>query len=483
LLAQRYNNLNGTRSYSNKGGVEPHSYLWLDSDAKTLSNSDSIINLPRDNYTLRIIDHNQCSKDTTFYLTQPELLTDTLIVQDKVCAVPGIITCKTEGGVLNENNSYSYKWSSSDTTDVIYPMEDGNYSVTITDLNGCTVYDTATIVTQDSMQISIEIISPITCNGFNDGHLQASIPNGDAPPYEYIWNGVPGGKDIYTAAPGTHILEVRDVNECYDSDTIDILEPEQLASLIEVNNVNCFDSANANILLYASGGTGNIRYYFEDSLVNGNEIVGLKAGSYTMKIVDGNNCTITEPIEIIQPEQIIIQAFDEDITRPVCAYSNDGSITVTVTGGFSPYRYRWLENESTVEFVSNVPAGTYTVEVTDNSNCIVEQAFVLENELPACLEITSAFTPNGDGFNETWEITNPLKEDEEIAVLYPDLSIEVFNRVGQRVWNSPVGYPRIDSWLGVDNFGKKLPVDSYFYIIHLNNGTGVIMQGIVTIVR
>jgi gliding motility-associated-like protein len=87
------------------------------------------------------------------------------------------------------------------------------------------------------------------------------------------------------------------------------------------------------------------------------------------------------------------------------------------------------------------------------------------------LIIYKAFSPNGDLINDAWNIGN--------VGLYPEMQITVYNRWGQTVWKSGVGYP--DPWDGKSN-GSELPVDSYHYVIDLHNGTRPII-GDVTIVR
>jgi len=88
-----------------------------------------------------------------------------------------------------------------------------------------------------------------------------------------------------------------------------------------------------------------------------------------------------------------------------------------------------------------------------------------------CLLIPEAFSPNGDLINDVWNILNIEK--------YPETEITVFNRWGQPVWKSGIG--GANPWDGRSN-GKSLPVDSYFYLIELHNGSKPI-SGSVTIVR
>lgn len=87
-----------------------------------------------------------------------------------------------------------------------------------------------------------------------------------------------------------------------------------------------------------------------------------------------------------------------------------------------------------------------------------------------CLIIPKAFSPNGDGYNDTWEIEN--------NGLYPDMKIKIFNRWGQKLWESENGYPH--PWDGRSN-GVRLPIDSYHYTIEINNNSKPII-GTITIV-
>jgi len=87
------------------------------------------------------------------------------------------------------------------------------------------------------------------------------------------------------------------------------------------------------------------------------------------------------------------------------------------------------------------------------------------------LEIPDAFSPNGDGINDVWNI---IGKD-----FYPDIEVTIYNRWGQMIWQSGRGYPV--PWDGISRV-KELPVDSYHYVIDLHNGLKPIV-GDVTIVK
>lgn len=109
--------------------------------------------------------------------------------------------------------------------------------------------------------------------------------------------------------------------------------------------------------------------------------------------------------------------------------------------------------------------------ITDNNQCEYSDTTVLKAVKPICISIPNAFTPNGDGVNDTWII--------EQMDIYPDVKVEIYNRWGELVFYAPKGYS--DPWNGTFK-GRELPIDSYYYVIDLKNGRDVI-TGNITIIR
>ena len=110
------------------------------------------------------------------------------------------------------------------------------------------------------------------------------------------------------------------------------------------------------------------------------------------------------------------------------------------------------------------------VEVTDENQCQVNESYTLVKRLESCVTVYEIITPDGDGYNDTWVI--------EGIEIYPNATVQVYDRWGRRVFYSQ-GYPQ--QWDGIHK-GKVLPMDSYHYIINLNNDTSPII-GNITIVK
>ena len=115
--------------------------------------------------------------------------------------------------------------------------------------------------------------------------------------------------------------------------------------------------------------------------------------------------------------------------------------------------------------MTNIPAGDYSVTVSDMNGCTATGSMKVGPLNESCLIIPEAISPNGDGINDVWNIGQ--------IDLYPDVEIVIYNRWGESVWKSERGYPK--PWNGLGN-GKDLPLDSYHYIIDLHDGSKPIIR-------
>jgi len=97
------------------------------------------------------------------------------------------------------------------------------------------------------------------------------------------------------------------------------------------------------------------------------------------------------------------------------------------------------------------------------SSCSVNIIVAIDDEI----QPLSAFSPNGDGINDEWKIINIER--------YPDATVQIFNRWGTKIFEAENNYAG-NMWNG-----QNLPIDTYHYIIAINNKT--IKRGIVTIIK
>jgi gliding motility-associated-like protein len=232
-----------------------------------------------------------------------------------------------------------------------------------------------------------------------------------------------------------------------------------------VNDVICWNGDDGTISSTPLEGTPPYTFSWSNGNTTRN-IAGLKAGNYKLILSDLYGCNLDTTITVGEPEAITISL---EVVDPFCPDSYDGSITSIVTGGIPPYTLEWSTGSHDIS-ISGLSSGNYSLSVTDANLCNSEAGTSLHNHQEFCVTIPDIITPNNDGYNDLWEIQG--------IQYYPDAIVEVYDRWGKRVFHS-VGYE--EQWDGTFN-NKKLPMDSYYYVIRLNNLLDPIF-GNITIIR
>lgn len=279
--------------------------------------------------------------------------------------------------VTGGTTPYSYAWSSGATTQDLSNKLANTYYVTVTDANSCTKLDTATI-TQPASALSASLtITDVTCTGVEDGSVTINA-SGGTPPYTYLAfaGAIPGPVDSSNAS----IID-------YVSQTIDSLSPLALTIIItdttgcetSVSGVVGSDgpilSVNTTEPTCAGGGTGSINIsasgeapftYDWSNGASSEDLINVAAGYYAVTVTDNDGCIGVAEADISLPP--FGSSFS--ITNASCAYSTNGAVDLTVSGGSAPFGYSW-SNGSTSQDITNVGSGSYSVTVTDNEGCTI----------------------------------------------------------------------------------------------------------------
>jgi gliding motility-associated-like protein len=206
-----------------------------------------------------------------------------------------------------------------------------------------------------------------------------------------------------------------------------------------------------------------------DELASGPYVRDLPAGDYQIRIEDLNDCFTETSAELIDPLLLELSFETEDA---FCPDKPDGEMSLYITGGSGGYWTTWSGDLPDDEhYFSELDWGEYIATVTDANQCVTSDTVLVGFLHLSCLVIPNAFSPNGDGFNDKWVIKG--------IELYSEVDMRIFDRWGSRVFYSPNAAN--DPWDGTFN-GRHLPIDSYHYVINLNNDEPAI-TGNVTIVR
>jgi len=373
-----------------------------------------------------------------------------------------------ESVTLSAPASDAYLWSpDGELTQDIVVTTSGDYSVIVDNAFGCSSEssDVVTVVVSDFLPApELTVTGPLQfCEG---GEVTLTGPEGFT---LYTWSNGNSGKEITitSSISITLIVTDGDGHTSLPSDEIAI-QVDELPTLILVSTTEplCNGDDNGEAQVSAAGGTSPYAYTWSTAGGSDNLLSNVTAGTYTVTVLDQNSCTNELELTIDEPDMITV---DAAITPSYCPDFVDGAIDLMVEGGIFPYSVVW-DDGSTDFYFDNLGPGPYNYTVYDANNCSVEGSVDVTYINEVCFEIPEVITPNGDSYNDYW-----LIEGMEV---YTGVVIEVFDRWGKRVFYSE-GHD--DYFDGTFN-GKELPMESYHYIIDLNNGSDRIV-GNITIIR
>ncbi len=353
----------GSAYMSYSGGTAPFSFLW--SNGRTTQNNS---NLFAGTYTITATDANSCTATASIVVTQSTVLTVTGTTVDPTCTVGGTITAVPTGGTPG----YSYSWNTTpvQATPTATNLSSGSYTVTVTDVNLCTASASFTLFPPPNSPVVTLTPSHVACFGQSTGSITSNITGGN-PGFTYSWNTTP----VQTTAnavnlpAGNYTVTVTDVTLCTASASATIIQPTALTATITKTDVLCFGQSTGTITATPSGGTSGYTYNWNSVPAQTTGTASnLPAGTYTATVTDANTCTITASGTISQPASPL--SLSEVHTDVSCFGGNNGSATVTPSGGTTGYTYSWTTTPAqTTSTASNLMAGTYVVTVTDANNC------------------------------------------------------------------------------------------------------------------
>ncbi len=374
-----YGGNNGVINCIGSGGTSPYQFAL---NGGSYQSSSSFNNLFAGYYNITIKDNNNCTLTQTVQITQPTDLQLSVTTQNANCtAANGAATVNVTGGIP----SYAYVWSSiGGNASISNSLTAGNYSVTVTDFNGCSK---TIILTINSIPDGTAVVTAganVTCKGYNNGWATVSYVGNMTPPITYSWSNGQNTQTATNLGPGSYNCTIQDVYGCTSSIGIGITEPDSLHFNISSNPALCFNqnSGSASVS-YISGGTPPFTYSWTPSGQTGATATNLMAGTYSCIITDSKGCTKTYSITITQPSSINITS---TVNTAYCMQTN-GSATISATGGFPAYNYTWSTG-TTGNVLSNVAAGTYTALVKDANNCTNIFGITIPNTNGPTLTIT-----------------------------------------------------------------------------------------------
>ncbi len=377
--------------------------LFMDDPAYTYTWSDAGTGLLRQNLSPAVyqvsVDDGICNLSRQNEIIEPEALLLSTAVVDVACYADttGEIDLSVSGGTM----PYEFVWSNSANTEDIVELTAGDYSVTVSDANGCTAEYTET-VSQPSAPLAVsETIENVSCNGLSDGEILLNITGG-TPAYNVLWNNGDTSEDLLAVPAGDYAVSITDANGCETQAEYTITEPEGMSfDQVNSDNVLCHGDSTGSISVSVSGGAGSLSYEWvmagEPGVYSTDEdLTNLAPGDYTLTVLDENGCSVDSTVSITEPEPL---SLDFDVTPITCQGYDDGAITALPEGGTEPYiSYLWTygDNPNIIgvnQEITDCQPGWYHVEVSDAHYCEIEDSVEIVDPEAHTVEIFETDMP------------------------------------------------------------------------------------------
>jgi gliding motility-associated-like protein len=426
-------------------------FTWTTTSGSGLNPTDSIQSgLTAGEYTVTVVDSYGCTDDTTLTLEQPSRIGFDYNLKTYIGGANISCNDSSDGEIQllnlsgggpkgdegNGPDDYTYQWTppngvnlADNTLKDQIGVPAGQYTVRVTDLINCFLDTTMTLSQPDPLMADTLIDRSgtsgdkngyaIRCYGLNDGEISL-IPSGGTRAYTYLWTG-PGGDEITgdtmiaNLEAGQYTVKITDPNNCEATYDFTLNEPDTIVLNADPEFIECYGDLGIIELDPVGGNTGLTGAYNYlwtgpggEELIGNSTISNILAGQYAVEVNDDNNCLVTQTIDLTQSPQIIpalkIESVYANGTNITCEGDSTGAVSVSTTGGEPGYNYQWYHGSSegsisSDTLVTNIPAGWYIVEVTDQYDCAVSDSILLEEPRAISLEVDPT-NPSCPGYED-----------------------------------------------------------------------------------
>ena len=431
------------------GSSGPFSYNW----SNNVTNQD-LTGLAAGTYSVTVSEAS-CGVTATVVITEPEELQLSVQHQDAKCHgdSSGTIDLTLEGGTPG----YTYLWNGVLLSEDITGIPAGSYSVIVTDNNLCSA-SINDILIDEPLQFNLSgIIEDVSCNGYADGAVTLSA-SGGTPAYSYLWND--GATSVVRSdlEPGTYSIIATDNNSCTASISVMLTNPPGLSVSSEELNPTCRNNGgDGSIVLNVSSALPPYEFNWSNGS-DDRENRNLEPGNYSVTVTDANGCFEEYSFTLTYQYDFSVHASDS-ITIML---GETAMISYTIMGEAGHFSSIWSPEESLdcmdcdEAIASPIATTVYSVTAINDLGCFaVDSVTVFVKQANEVL-VPNAFTPNGDGQNDEFQIFGSFD-----AVRH--FEVQIFNRWGEKLFES---FDRNFKWDGTYR-GKLLPPDVYVYHIRM----------------
>jgi len=379
---------NGSIDINVTGGAMPYTFSWSNGGT-----SEDLTGLSAGTYDITVTDGNGCQTTASYTVdNNPGSLAATATIVPELCtASNGSIDQTITGG----NGVLTISWDSGQSTEDISNLQSGTYECTITDETGCYIINTYTVDqgTGDITLIGSNVTNEACGNG--QGAINITLTGQNQ---TYLWSNGATTEDITGLSAGNYYCVVSNAQGCeFTTEVFSVINSAgNLSVTTQLITEEICGNGNGSINLNVSGGTSPYTFLWSNGATD-EDIIGLAAGTYSVTVTDVNGCTENHAI-IVGSNSGTLAIQNAIITDEICG-DGAGAIDVITIGGAGPLTYSWSSGQ-TSEDLSNIVSGTYTITITDNNGCTVNDSYTVNNQANALAfteAITNEICSNGQG--------------------------------------------------------------------------------------
>lgn len=264
---------------------------------------------------------------------------------------------------------------------------------------------------------------------------------------------------------GTYSQTLTNYAGCDSTLTINLKISNITTSITSQTNVNCYGGNNGAASVLAVGGILPYTYQWSPAGGSNSTASNLTGGIYTNIVTDSIGCVKTQTVTITEPSQPL--TLNTTFTDASC--TNDGTASVTASGGTSPYFYLW-SNTAQTQNISGLLAGSYSVSVTDNKGCIQTSSVTITNSILPPAPSICMVTADDNSINNIiiWDKTSYNNVDS--FIVYREVSTSIYARIGAVAYDSLSEF--IDTSRSVGPANGNPNVGSYRYKLQVRDVCG-----------
>lgn len=463
------------------GGQAPYTYKWSNGAV-----TKDLQGIAAGNYQVQITDSKGCSVQASYSLATPVSVQVEAKVSQPACQ--GSSTGEIEVSPKTGNAPFTYLWSNGQTTPKISNLASGTYTLKVTDASGCITEQQFSLQNQSNLILNVLENRPVSCSGEEDGGISLGI-SGAKGAYRITWSD--GVKDILQRKDlkaGSYTITATDESGCSASQTVTVQETSKIQARIETAlDVDCAVGKVTGVAwVSVQGGKEPYTITWNTGSANTREINFNSSGTLKVTVKDALGCTIETEAKVDFPNQNT-QGSRLDFEYRKLSITNEPEVMVEeeilfeseISPEFIAWEWEFGDgSKSTEKDPVHVfgKAGVFEVKLTgfDLYGCsTVEKNTVQVNTPTELVVIPNAFSPNGDGLNDTF-----IPKLRAIS----SFQMEVFNTWGEKLYTT--SSMETNGWDGTYR-GQLAPAGNYLYNISYTTMDGQLINrtGGITLIR